>query len=116
MPICVVSEGHELAGRKKMSAAEIIDFFINTIDLFKNTLRFGRRKIAPTLALKEPDSERFLGVSNSAANSRCRHIQKLGRPADGACDHDRPEVDLAPVDGARFTWIARTDKSLGLLE
>jgi hypothetical protein len=36
---------------------EVIDLFVNTINLFKNALRFGRRKIAPILALEESDAE-----------------------------------------------------------
>jgi hypothetical protein len=33
--------------------------------------------------LEESDAERFFRVFNQAANAWCRHIQKLGRAANG---------------------------------
>src|SRR6476620_2396366 len=75
---------------------EIIDLFVNTVDLFKDILCFGRRKITPALALEESDAKRFLRVFHQPANTRCCHIKKLGRAANGACHHDRPDnLDLA---------------------
>ena len=35
---------------------EIIDLFVDTVDLFKNVLCFGRREIASILALEKSDT------------------------------------------------------------
>src|SRR5882757_433064 len=50
---------------------KIIDLLVDSVDLFKNILRFGRRKITPILALEESDAERSLGVFHQPADTRC---------------------------------------------
>src|ERR1700752_3579828 len=75
--------------------AEVVDFLVNTVVLFKDVLGFGRWEIAPALALEESDTKRFLGLFHQSADTRRRHVEKLGRAANGARHHDRPDnLDL----------------------
>src|SRR5713101_8170530 len=67
---------------------EIVDLFVDAVDLLENALRFRRRKIASVLALEESDAERFLGVFDRAADAGRRHVEKFGCAADGAGHHD----------------------------
>ena len=75
---------------------EIIDLLVDPVDLFEDALCFRRGEIASILALEESDAERFLGIFDQTADAGCRHIEQLGRAADGACHHDgADDFDLA---------------------
>src|SRR6185312_12567137 len=63
---------------------EIIDLFIDGVDLFEDELGILCRKVAAVLAHEEADAERTLGIFDETADPWRGNVEKLGRAGDRA--------------------------------
>ena len=74
---------------------EIVDLFIDRIDLFEDELRILGRNIAAVLTHEEAYSKRSFGIFDETADAGSGDIEKLCGTGDRSRDHNRPDyLDL----------------------